>query len=339
MPGEPVDPMRFTEEDLIERELDYGKSGFALQFMLDTALSDANKFPLKINDLIIAPCMIDKAPVELAWSNNPLLRMKDLPNVAMAGQAFYSCDVIRSVYEPYGEAVMVIDPSGRGKDETGYAVAKMASGNIFVPSAGGLQGGYSDETLIALCNIAKNQKVNKIIVESNFGDGMFTELLKPHLNRIYKCSVEEVRQNTQKELRIINALEPVMNQHRLVIDPSVIQSDYDSAMLHYSADVAPQYMLFYQLARLSKDKGAVKHDDRLDALAMAVQYFGNRMALDQSEAERMRQEAAWDAEIEAYQNEINGGVRMHRSLNFHDRLKDNILKPHKQSVKQMSKNR
>lgn len=339
LPGEPVDPLRFNEEDLLERELDYGKSGFALQFMLDTALSDANKYPLKINDLIVSPCYIDKAPTQLAWSNNPLLKMKDLPNVAMAGQAYYSADVIRCPYEPYGESVMVIDPSGRGKDETGYAVAKMASGNIFIPAAGGLLGGYSNETLIALCNIAKAQKVNKIIIESNFGDNMYMELLKPHITRIYPCMLEEIRQNTQKELRIISTLEPVLNQHRLVVDPAVIQADYDSAMLHYSADIAPQYMLFYQLARLSKDKGSLKHDDRLDALAMAVQYFGNRMALDQAEAEKMRQEAAWDAEIEAYQNEINGGVRMHRPLNFHERLKDNILKPHKQSVKVMSKNR
>ena len=337
MAGEPVDPLRFNDSDLLERELEYGKSGFALQFMLDTTLSDANKFPLKISDLIIAPCHVDKCPTTLAWTNNPLLKMKDLPNVAMAGQSYYSSDALVTSYESYGEAVMIIDPSGRGKDETGYAVAKMGSGNIFVPAAGGLQGGYSEETLIALCNIAKNHKVNKIIIESNFGDGMLTELIKPHLNRIYKCSVEEVRQSTQKEVRIINALEPVMNQHRLVIDPSVIQQDYDSAMAHYSPDVAPQYMLFYQLARLSKDKGALKHDDRLDALAMAVQYFGNRMALDQKEAEAMRQQLAWDAEIEAYQNEINGGVRLHRPLNFHDRVKANILKPHKQSVKNMAR--
>ena len=330
--GSPVDPMRFNEQYLVERELEYGRSGFALQFMLDTTLSDANKFPLKITDLIVAYCNPIQAPNQIYWSNNPLLKLKDLPNVAMAGQAYYSSDVLGSGYSPYDSSVMVIDPSGRGTDETGYAVAKMSSGNIYVPAAGGLQGGYSDETLIALCNIAKEHKVNKIMVESNFGDGMFTKLLTPHMNRIYPCTMEEVRQSTQKEVRIINALEPVLNQHRLVIDPSVIQKDYDTAMERYPADKAPQYMLFYQLTRLSKDRNALKHDDRLDALAMAVQFFSDRLSLDQQAAQDRRRQEMFDAELEIYRREM-GGSSLHQPLNFHTRAVSNINKPHKQSVK------
>jgi hypothetical protein len=335
--GSPVDPMRFNEEDLLERELEYGKSGFALQFMLDTMLSDTNKFPLKISDFIVAACLSDKAPSEIMWTNNPLLKLKDLPNVAMAGQSYYASEVIRSSYVPYDSSVMVIDPSGRGADETAYAVAKMCCGNIYIPSAGGMQGGYSDEVMIAMCNIAKNHKVNKIVVESNFGDGMFSQLLRPHLNRIYPCAIEEVRQNTQKELRIIQSLEPVLNQHRLVIDPAVIQQDYDSAMSRYAPDIAPQYMLFYQLARLSKDKGALKHDDRLDALAMAVQYFQDRMSFDQQAAKDRAKQDAWDAQLELMRKEIMGSADSHHALNFHSRMQANIAKPHSQSVKNMNR--
>ena len=32
-------------------------------------------------------------------------------------------------------------------------------------------------------------------------------------------------------------------------------------------------MLFYQMSRMCRQKGAVKHDDRLDALAQGVKYF------------------------------------------------------------------
>lgn len=322
---EPVDPLRFDAEDLAERKLEYGASGYALQFMLDTTLSDGNKFPLKISDLIVAACLPDKAPQEILWSNNPLLKMNSLPNVAMSGQAYFSSEAIRASYQPYDSSVLVIDPSGRGKDETGYAVAKMCSGNIFIPAAGGLSGGYSDETLIALCQIAKNHKVNKILVESNFGDGMYTKLLTPHLARIYPCATEEVRQSAQKELRIVNALEPVMNQHRLIIDPSVIQMDYDSAMQRYAPDIAPQYMLFYQMARLSKDRGALKHDDRLDALAMAVQFFTESLDVDSKQNEARRKQEAWDAELELWRRETEG-LHDHKPLNFHARLEDNILK-------------
>jgi hypothetical protein len=320
--GDPVDPQRFNADDLLERELDYGKSGFALQFMLDTTLSDANKFPLKISDLVVMP-ITDKVPTEVRWTNNPLLKLNTLPNVAMAGQAYYAGDHLGVTQLAPNASIMTIDPSGRGKDETGYAVAKMLNGNIFVPQAGGLAGGYSDEVLIALCHIAKSNKVNKILVESNFGDGMFTSLLTPHLHRIYPVEVEEIRHSTQKELRIISALEPVLNQHRLIVDPKVIQDDYDSALAKYSSDIAPQYMLFYQLSRISKDRGALKHDDRLEALAMAVQYFTEALSVDQQKAEDMRKQELWDREIELWTQEVNGGD--HAPLNFHHRLKDKLL--------------
>lgn len=165
----PVDPLRFDEETLTSKEMEYGRSGFALQFMLDTSLSDANKYPLKINDLIIMGVNLDKAPKEVYWSNNPLRIMKQLPNQGLATQNFYAPESSSDQLEPYTASVMVIDPSGRGKDETAYAVAKLCCGNVFVPRLGGLSGGYSDETLIGLCHIAKSQKVNKILIESNFG--------------------------------------------------------------------------------------------------------------------------------------------------------------------------
>lgn len=323
-PGDPTDPLRFDAEDLLERKLEYGKSGYALQFMLDTTLSDANRFPLKISDLVVHPCQTDKAPASIHWSNSPLLKISSLPNVAMAGQSYYAPESVKAEYVPFDSTVMVIDPSGRGKDETGYAIGKMANGNIYCPAAGGLQGGYDDSVLIALCNLAKKHKVNSIIVESNFGDGMFTKLLTPHMNRIHPCTIEEVRHSTQKELRIISALEPVLNQHRLIIDPEVISQDYDTAMERYTADQAPQFMLFYQLARLSKDKNALKHDDRLDALAMMVQYYADRLDYDQRAAEDRKRQEAWDREIELYQQELLGRDD-YQPLKFHERLRDNIL--------------
>ena len=49
----PTDPGRFSELDLLEREASYGRSAFALQFQLDTTLSDLERFPLKLADLKI----------------------------------------------------------------------------------------------------------------------------------------------------------------------------------------------------------------------------------------------------------------------------------------------
>jgi len=309
--GTTTDPLRFTDEDLAKRKLSYGRSGFALQFMLDTSLADGDKFPLKANDLII-DSVGTKLHNEIHWSNNPLLKLKDLPNVSMAGQNYYAPEKpLNAVLSPPEMSVMSIDPSGRGKDETAYSVALMRHGNIFVPKCGGMMGGYTDDTLVELCKIAKKFNVNKVLVESNFGDGMFTQLIKPHMNRIHPCEIEEIRQHQQKELRIIDTLEPVMNQHRLIIDPNVIQEDYDSALKNFPPDKAPQYMLMYQMSRLSKDRGSLKHDDRLDSLAIAVKYFLDILDVDQELRASQAKEELLDKALDKFKEdwyEENGGM-------------------------------
>ena len=59
---EPTDPDRFNNDDLLEREASMGRSNFMLQFMLDTSLSDAEKFPLKCSDLIVTSVNPTHAP-------------------------------------------------------------------------------------------------------------------------------------------------------------------------------------------------------------------------------------------------------------------------------------
>jgi len=39
-------------------------------------------------------------------------------------------------------------------------------------------------------------------------------------------------------------------------------------------------MLAYQMTRITRDRGALSHDDRLDVLAMAVKYWVDQMAAD-----------------------------------------------------------
>jgi hypothetical protein len=299
--GLPTDPKRFNDEDLLERELSYGRSGFALQFMLDTSLSDQNKYPLKISDLMIYSCDKDTAPEKMVYGI--FKQINELPNVALSGDRFYAPEDTVGRLE-YSGSVLAIDPSGRGSDETAYAVVKMLNGFLHVPAAGGIEGGYSDETLKSLAELAKEHKVNAVLIESNFGDGMFTELLKPHMQKIYPVSMEEVRHTKQKEARIIDTLEPVMNQHRLVIDPKVIQKDYDTVQ-HLPPEKAQRYMLVYQLTRITRQRGALAHDDRLDVLAMAVQYWVDQMAADVDSAMRERKNELLDMELDKFMSGIN----------------------------------
>jgi len=300
--GQPVDIDRFDDDDLLERELSYGRSGFALQFMLDTSMSDVDRYPLKLSDLMVMSVDQDKAPEKLVYG--VMKEVRDIPNVGLRGDKFYAPEASVGDYVDYDGSVLVVDPSGRGKDETAYAVVKMLNGFLHVPECCGLQGGYDERTLKKLVEIAKKHKVNAILVESNFGDGMFTELLKPYLKKTYPVSIEEVRHSKQKERRIIDTLEPVMNQHRLIIDPKVIQKDYDSVQ-GLPAEKAQKYMLTYQLTRLTAYKGSLAHDDRLDALAMGVAYWTEQMASDANDEMEERKAQLLADHLENFANGYN----------------------------------
>ena len=277
--NQPVDPKRFDEDDLVERELSYGRSGFALQFMLDPSLSDADRYPLKLKDFIVMDIDIEKAPEKVIHSSSPEKVLKDLPSVGFSGDYFHMPQAIDGDWIPYRGTVMTIDPSGRGQDETGYCIMSMLNGYLYVHECSGISGGYTKEALTEIAELAKKYKVKEIQVESNFGDGMFNELLKPYLVKIYPVTLSEVRHSTQKERRIIETLEPLMNQHKIIISPTLIETDYSSTR-HLPPEKAPQYRLFHQLTRVTQSRGSLAHDDRLEVLSMAAHYWVEAVGQD-----------------------------------------------------------
>ena len=298
--GQPTDPKRFDAEDLMEREASYGRTGFALQFMLDPSLSDADRYPLKLNDLVVMSLNPREGPEKPVWAASAENMITDLPNVGMPGDRFYGPVTLGDgTWAPYTGSVLAIDPSGRGADETAYAVVKMLNGFLFVTEAGGLPGGYSEDTLKRLAMVAKEQEVNLIRVEANFGDGMFTQLLKPVLGKIYRCTCEEVKHSVQKERRICDTLEPVMNSHRLIIDRKVVEKDYDSTR-HLPPEKALRYQLMYQMSRITRHKGALAHDDRLDVLAMGVSYWTEQMAQDADQQIKNRRDEKQQRELDKF---------------------------------------
>lgn len=302
--GRTTEPLRFTDVDLEERKLSYGRSGYALQFMLNPRLSDADRYPLKINDLIVHDLDNELANEKYVWASGPEQVINDVPNVGFNGDRFFRPFETLGDMVKYTGSVMSIDPSGRGRDETAYAVVKMLNGQLFVHACNGINGGYGENVLKELTNVAKRYNVNEIIVESNMGDGMFTELFKPVINATYPVTINEVRHNVQKERRIIDTLEPVMNAHKLIVDTEVIRKDYQSALAH-PIEKQTRYMLLYQLTRITNDKGALLQDDRLDALAMAVAYWVEQMAQDVTSKMNDRRNELMKEELERFTNSFN----------------------------------
>ena len=305
--GKPTDPLRFDDDDLLERELSYGRSGFNLQFMLDTSLSDANRYPLKLEDLLVMDIDNEKAPEKLVWGRDRD-KIVDIPNVGLPGDFYYKPLETVGEYIDYTGSVMAIDPSGRGKDETAFAVVKMLNGYLHLIDFGGIDGGYDDTVLKTIAVLAQKYRVNYVVVESNFGDGMFTELLKPVLTKVYPCTIEEVKHNIQKERRIIDILEPVMNQHRLVVDRKALERDYTSVS-KYPPEKQPKYMLAHQMTRITRERGALVHDDRIDVLSMAVGYWVEQMAADVDREMKTRKNDLLDKELERFMENALGKDR------------------------------
>ena len=295
--GKPTDT-RFSDIDLLTREQSMSRSNFLLQFMLDTSLSDALKFPLKLSDFAVLPLDREKGPSDLVWGSDKETLL-DLPAVALPGDRWHRPKAV-SEFVHYGQTIVAVDPSGRGKDETVAVVLSQINGLIFIRDMMATQDGYSDKTLCGILRLAGRYGASMCLIESNFGDGAVMELMKKHAQEMkVGMAFEEVRATTRKEDRIIDTLEPVLNQHRLVIDQRLIDWDYRS-----NPEMAPEErlprMLMYQLTRMCREKGAVKHDDRVDALALGVKYFQDVLAISAKEQEIGRSRQQWSNMVEGF---------------------------------------
>ena len=291
---------RFREGDLLERESAMGRSNFMLQFMLDTSLSDAEKFPLKFADLIINPVNPETAPENIIWCSSRENILKELPCVGLPGDYYYSPMQVQGEWKPYSEHICSIDPSGRGSDETVACFISQLNGIMYLHEVYASKDGYSDSTLLAILARCKKYKVSTLLIESNFGDGMVSELFRKHaINKNVPINIEETRANVRKEDRIIDSLEPVFNQHRLVVDPKVIEWDFKSNETAPS-ETRFQYMLGYQISRMCREKGAVKHDDRIDALAQGVKWFTDALAISAERVILDRKDEEFREHLEAW---------------------------------------
>lgn len=308
-PGDPTDPQRFDKEDLTERRLSYGKAGFALQFMLDTNPSDIEAHPLKLSNLMVMDLDDDMGPVKLAWGTNREQTLEDLAAGGFRGDRYFRPAFVAPEMAKWTSTVMAIDPSGMGTDETSYCVMRYLFGWLYVVEVGGFEDGFGEATLSSLAAIAARHGVNYVVAETNYGGGMFNKLLMPHLAR-YDGKPDEHGNVTkragsfdeewngwvsgQKELRILDTLEPLMGSHKLVIDRRVVEKD----LVQQHKD--SRYSLIQQLTRITRDKGSIPHDDRIEAVAMAARYFTDMMNRDADKEHAKHKEKLTESELKAF---------------------------------------
>lgn len=276
--GTPTDPDRFPMEEVMVRQAELGRSRFQLQFQLDPRMSDQDRYPLRLSDLVVMPCDPTTAPERVVYGQRV---EAPVPCLGFAGDRYWTPVHVSTQWAPYQGKILALDPAGRGKDETVACVVGQLNGFLYLLEMRGWVGeGYSDEVLGQVAEMAARHRVSGVVVEANFGDGMVTRLLEPHLGRSgHHCSIEEVKHAIQKERRILDTLEPVVQQHRLVVNQQVLMDDLRPIPGLPDSQQLP-YRLAYQISRLTRDKGCLRHDDRVDALAIAAAWWKDAMAQD-----------------------------------------------------------
>lgn len=272
--GTPTEP-RFDDWYLQGQYLAMGPTRYNLNYMLDTRTNDALRCPLRLSDLIIMDLDDQKAPVHVAWASSPELMHKDIEPACFKGDYCYRPMQTDPRWADYEDSIMIIDPSGRGADKTAVCVLKVLNAKLFCLHLEGFSGGYENPTLEAIARIALKHKVSKVLCEENFGDGMFTTILKPVLLKYHNCEIEGYWSSKQKEIRICDTLEPVMAQHRLVINKSVFRDEEKIAKVDFA------HRFSHQLTRMAREKSAVDHDDLIDALAKAVEYLSEKLEVSE----------------------------------------------------------
>ncbi|AKM29401.2 DNA maturase [Pandoraea faecigallinarum] len=311
-----------TEEFLCKKEHDQGPSYFQLQHMLNTKLADADRFPLRLVKIQAVRIIGDSFPLTV----EPGLLEHQTIKYEVCGTT-YTLAVPSSVSPdraPLQGIVMHVDPAGGGKngDETGYSVTGFLNGTIWVLECSGIKGGFDADGFRKLAQVARKWKVNRILVEKNFGNGAYLHTWLPILRAEYPnvngagCAIEEVWESGQKELRIIDTLEPVIARGSLVFNDDIARDEAES-LVRYAAEKRSSYSLFHQIAHVTRDKDALQHDDRLDSLAANVRYWTTQMGINQDraiEAQREREFAEWQKNPLGYNRMTRGPARAAGSM-------------------------
>lgn len=318
-------PERFGDDVIMRQRTAWGSSGFNLQFMLDTSLSDANRYPLKLANLIVMGLDPRKGPDDLSWGKGPELVYSGLPILGFPGDFFYKPANVGTQYSEWNSVTAIIDPSDKGKDETAITIGAELNARVFVLHGAGWVDGTAPSTMLAIAKLLVRYRVQKCIIESNYGGTMFGQLLKPYVVAEWQAfnaanpnlhggtTLEEERAiRVQKELRIISDLEPATQAHRIVVSLDMIEEDYREVMQKAEGETNDRYSLFYQYCNLTRDRDCLTHDDRLDTLAGLVGHYRDILGVNPHILSSRKEEEALEEELQALfddADEVGGGTK------------------------------
>lgn len=285
--GQAIDPVLKDEDALQKTELNQGTAYFQLQHMLNTALMDSMRHPLKTDRIVmLQPAQQWPLSVTRGMDNSYAL---DKIVGDFAFKVMRPHDMSKEVSK-LQTCWAYIDPAAGGAngDETAYAVGGFLNGNVIVLEVGGIPGGYNLAQLEELANRLGKYPLDGVRIEKNMGHGAFKAVFAPIMHRVRPCMIDEELVSGQKELRIINILAPIIGRGSLIMSDTCVDNDADDCA-RYAPATRLTYSLFFQLAHLSAMRNCLVHDDRLDALAGLANIFVEALQKDQAkDVERLR---------------------------------------------------
>lgn len=287
--GKPADPQRYNEDDLVAKELDQGPEGFQLQYMLDTSLLDEARQQLKLSNLVVANFDWQSIPEIIQWQASPKYAVELHPEFPIPLTRMYNPVPIECAFVKPTQVIMYIDPAGGGADELGYGVSTSIGPYVHVLDVGGLKGGLTDENGRTLVEVIREFGVKDIVVESNMGHGLFEINLRAILEKekVTGVGVRGEYSTGQKERRIIDSMVSATQRHRIIIHQRVFESDIKYNKQH-SLEKRLTYSVFHQFSNITTDRNSLEHDDRLEAMAGAVRYWKDVLAIDEERAAKLR---------------------------------------------------
>jgi len=312
-PGDPVFPHRFGPDEIIKRQSE-GRRRFFMQHMLVCDLGQRLHYPLKLSDLIVFACSRDSAPLEFNWGTlNDAGRknvIEDIPCYGFAGDRLHPPIRFSTEWAPFIGTKVWIDPAGRGRDQTAAAAISQLGAFLHLKGIKSLAGGSSLEDMHELALFCRKHNARDIYIESNADTlDTYRPLFESALRHVflepgddpafpdgYKASLirdSKITHSTrQKEIRIIDAIEPVTSNHRLIVDPSVLQP-VDGEDLEQSFQ--------FQYSRITRDRGCLKEYGKLDAVAGCLLAWAYTLKTDPLQARRTEEQRRIEDDIRKMQ--------------------------------------
>ena len=319
--GQATDPEHISEEILQEKELEYGDEGFALQYMLDTTLSDAMRTKIKLSDMVVLGVGSESAPESVQWSCEPTKQFKDLNPAITSFRMYYGAGVSEQ-YVKYEHKVMCVDPSGDGGDELAYAAGGATNSYIYLLSVGGFRGGLTEQNINRILQKMITLGIKDLQIEKNMGHGAVTALFIAQIDKLrLRCAMNSQEESFkefctqvqltplelstrlsgigvqdyhvlgQKEKRIIDTISPVTRRHKLVVSTEAIAEDWEMCTQH-PPDRRVFYSAFYQLGNITYDRQSLVKDDRADAVQALVERLQGYLAKDEAKVAVERAQVA-----------------------------------------------